>query len=66
LYVHISKYQHDKMGTKVTFGILVGVDKHTKGFRYFDPRKRKITVSVDITFDENAVCFYDCSQSKGD
>lgn len=52
-YLHIPKSSRDKLYPKASKTTLVGYDENTKGYRCFDPIKRKVLICRDVTFDES-------------
>ncbi|BBH04991.1 transposable element gene [Prunus dulcis] len=53
-YVHISTKVRQKLDAKSTKGIFVGYAICEKGYRVYDPATKKILLSRDVVFDENA------------
>ncbi|KAI5332050.1 hypothetical protein L3X38_022178 [Prunus dulcis] len=53
-YVHISTEVRQKLDAKSTKGIFVGYAICEKGYRVYDPATKKILLSRDVVFDENA------------
>ncbi|KAI5332732.1 hypothetical protein L3X38_022861 [Prunus dulcis] len=54
-YVHIPSEVRQKLDAKSTKGIFVGHAIYEKGYRVYDPATKKILLSRDVVFDENAV-----------
>ncbi|CAL2239153.1 unnamed protein product [Prunus armeniaca] len=53
-YVHISSEVRQKLDAKSTKGIFVGYATCEKGYRVYDPINKKLLLSRDVVFDENA------------
>ncbi|KAI5348811.1 hypothetical protein L3X38_001698 [Prunus dulcis] len=53
-YVHIPSEVRQKLDAKSTKGIFVGYAICEKGYRVYDPATKKILLSRDVVFDENA------------
>ena len=51
-YSHISKDERDKLASKARKGIFVGYGQETKGYRIYDPDRRKVFFSRDTEFNE--------------
>ena len=52
-YMHIPKDERSKFESKATKCLLLGYGKRTKGYRLFDPIRRKVLHSRDVTFNES-------------
>lgn len=52
-YMHIPKEKRNKLEPKSKKLILVGYEGNSDNYRLFDPDTKKITVSRDVTFNEN-------------
>ncbi|KAM1793542.1 hypothetical protein ACFX11_034116 [Malus domestica] len=53
-YVHISSELRQKLDAKSVKGIFVGYATCEKGYRVYDPLTKKLILSRDVVFDENA------------
>ncbi|KAI5322513.1 hypothetical protein L3X38_031585 [Prunus dulcis] len=53
-YVHIPSEVRQKLDAKSTKGIFVGYATCEKGYRVYDPVTKKLLLSRDVVFDENA------------
>ncbi|CAM6089013.1 unnamed protein product [Calypogeia fissa] len=53
-YVHIPKEMCHKLSAKSIRTTLVGYDETSKAYCCYDPIKRKILISCDVIFNENA------------
>ena len=53
-YVHISSELKQKLDAKSVKGIFVGYATCEKGYRVYDPLTKKLILSRDVVFDENA------------
>ena len=52
-YAHVPKDERGKFDSKSRKCILLGYGQHTKGYRLFDPIRRKVLYSRDVRFNEN-------------
>ena len=52
-FVHIPKDERHKLDSKSKKCILLGYGEETKGYRLYDPEKRKVFHSRDVKFNEN-------------
>ena len=53
VHAHVPKDERSKLDPKSRTAILVGYGSNVKGYRLYDPSKRKVFYSRDIIFDEN-------------
>ena len=60
-YMHIPAEQRSKLDHKSLRTVFVGYEINTKGYRLFDPVKRRIHVSRDVVFDES-IMWYKCDR----
>ena len=51
-FVHIPKDERKKLESKSRKCVLLGYGRATKGFRLYDPLKKKVFVSRDVIFNE--------------
>ncbi|CAL9024592.1 unnamed protein product [Prunus brigantina] len=51
-YVHVPAELRHKLKSKSVKGVFVGYATCEKGYRIFDPISKKLTLSRDVTFDE--------------
>lgn len=54
-WAHIPKQKRDKWDMKAKELVFVGYDEQVKGYRLIDMQTKKISISRDVTFDENTV-----------
>jgi hypothetical protein len=59
--MHIPAEQRTKLDYKSLRTVFVGYEINTKGYRLFDPMKRRIHVSRDVVFDES-IMWYKCDK----
>ena len=52
-YAHVPKDECGKLDSKASECILVGYGEETKGYRLYDPNKRRICFSRDVSFNES-------------
>jgi hypothetical protein len=52
-FVHIPKDERHKLDSKSKKCILLGYGEHTKGYRLYDPERRRVLYSRDVKFNEN-------------
>ena len=52
-YVHVPKDERGKLDNKAKKCILVGYGEETKGYRLYDPDKKRICFSRDVSFNES-------------
>ena len=52
-YAHVPKDERSKFNSKATKCILLGYGKKTKGYRLFDPIRRRVIHSCDVQFNES-------------
>uniref|UniRef100_A0A251VEZ8 Putative zinc finger, CCHC-type n=1 Tax=Helianthus annuus TaxID=4232 RepID=A0A251VEZ8_HELAN len=64
-YAHIPKQQWNKLDDKVEKMIFVGYSENSKGYKLYNPLNNKITISRDVTFDENKRWVMNSKQSDG-
>ena len=50
---HVSKDERGKLDSKAKKCVLLGYGDTTKGYRFYDPEKRRIIFSRDVVFYEN-------------
>jgi len=55
-YVHILKEKRKKLSPKAFERIMARYDENSKAYKIYDPRHRKIVISIDVKFDELS-CF---------
>ena len=60
-YVHIPKEKRQKLDAKSTRHIFLGYSGTQKGYRLYDPKSKKVTISRDVKFDESS--FGGCSKN---
>ncbi|KAM1050487.1 hypothetical protein TB2_031752 [Malus domestica] len=53
-YVHTPSELRQKLDAKSAKGIFVGHATYEKGYRVYDPLNKKLILSRDVVFDENA------------
>jgi transposase InsO family protein len=53
-YVHVPHEKRTKLDPRSTKCILLGISEETKGYRMYNPETRKLIVSRDVIFEENA------------
>ncbi len=51
-YVHIPKDEREKLDSKAKKCVFLGYGDTTKGFRLYDPEKRRVIFSRDVVFHE--------------
>src|ERR1044072_2549439 len=54
-YVHISSEDQSKLEPKSRRCIFIGYNKGVKGYKLWDPTKKKLVVSRDVIFDEQSM-----------
>ena len=52
-FAHVTKDERHKLDSKSKKCILLGYGEETKGYRLYDPEKRKVFYSRDVKFNEN-------------
>ena len=66
-FAHVPKDERGKLDSKARRCILVGYGEETKGYRLYDPQKKKICFSRDVSFNENECGFErEVTQAGGD
>jgi len=55
VYIHVPHEKRSKSDPSGQKGIFVGYSETSKGYRVYVPRHRKIDISREVTFDEEAV-----------
>ena len=66
-FSHIPKDERGKLDCKAKRCIFVGYGEETKGYRLYDPDKRRIYFSRDVSFNEDEYGIqHDLMQSEGD
>src|ERR1044072_5809073 len=55
VYVHISSEDRSKLDHKSSRCIFIGFNKGVKGYKLWDPVKKKVVVSRDVIFDEQSM-----------
>ena len=63
-HVHVPDHKRIKLDDKSKTHIFLGVSKESKAYKLFDPITKKITISRDVKFEENACWKWE--QSKGE
>lgn len=63
-HVHVPDQKRIKLDEKSKTHIFLGVRKESKAYKLFDPITKKITISKDVKFEENACWKWE--QSKGE
>ena len=53
-YAHIPDQKRSKLDDKSEKGIFLGYSTQSKGFRVYNLRTKKLMISCDVEFDENA------------
>lgn len=53
-YVHIPKEKRSKLDDKTHKGIFMGYSPQSKGYRVYSIEEKKLIISRDVEFDENA------------
>ncbi|GKD85403.1 retrovirus-related pol polyprotein from transposon TNT 1-94, partial [Tanacetum coccineum] len=51
-YVHVSSQKRSKLDDRSEKHVVVGYDKHSKGYKLYNPITRKVVVSRDVEFEE--------------
>ena len=51
--MHVPKDERHKLDSKSKKCILLGYGEHTKGYRLYDPERRRVLYSRDVKFNEN-------------
>lgn len=54
VYIHVSKDKRSKLDPSGKKGIFVGYNETSKGYKIYVPSFKKIEISRDATFDEDA------------
>src|ERR1044072_2585627 len=54
-YVHISSEDRSKLDPKSRRCIFIGYNNDVKGYKLWDPTKKKVVVSRDVIFDEQSM-----------
>jgi hypothetical protein len=54
IYIHVPKEKRTKMEPSGKKGVFVGYNENSKAYRIYVPGQRKIEVSKDVTFHEEA------------
>ena len=63
-FVHIPKEERKKLDSKSRKCFLLGYGSTTKGYRLYDPQKRKVFHSRDVIFNEQKYGFDDSSEPQ--
>ena len=63
-HVHVPDQKRTKLDDKSKAHIFLGVSKESKAYKLFDPITKKITISRNVKFEENACWKWE--QSKGE
>ena len=63
-FVHIPKDERKKLDSKSRKCILLGYGTTTKGYRLYDPLKKKVFYSRDVIFNEQRCGFVEPSQTQ--
>ncbi|KAL0457721.1 UNVERIFIED_CONTAM: Retrovirus-related Pol polyprotein from transposon TNT 1-94 [Sesamum latifolium] len=53
-YVHVQEQQRTKLDDRSKKMVFLGYDESSKGYKYFDPIAKKVVISRDIEFEEEA------------
>jgi len=53
-HVHVPYEKRTKLDSRSTKCVLLGVSEETKGYRMFNPLTKKLIISRDVIFEENA------------
>jgi hypothetical protein len=53
-HVHVPHEKRTKLDSRSTKCVLLGVSEETKGYRMFNPLTKKLIISRDVIFEENA------------
>ena len=58
-YAHVPKDERTKFESKTRKCVFLGYGTRTKGYRLYDPRRRKVFFSRDVVFDESRTWFFE-------
>ncbi|KAK4408868.1 putative mitochondrial protein [Sesamum angolense] len=58
-YVHIPTEKRHKLGEKTEKGIFLGYNTQSKGYRIYNLKTKKLIISRDVEFDEDAMWNWD-------
>ena len=54
-YSQVPKEKRAKLDEKVEVGVFMVYNNNVKGYRIYQPLKKKLIINRDVNFDENAV-----------
>jgi hypothetical protein len=55
VYVFINKQMHSNLDAKSTKLVFLGYNITTKGYRFLDPKTKKVKENADVIFDETSL-----------
>ena len=63
-FVHVPKDERKKLGSKCKKCILLGYGTTTKGYRLYDPLKKRVLFSRDVIFNDCKYVFEESTQQE--
>ena len=54
-YAHVPKQRKNKFDDRSKELMFIGYDSRTKGYKLYDPRNDKVTLSRDVEFNEDKI-----------
>ncbi|XP_059669452.1 uncharacterized protein LOC132314630 [Cornus florida] len=65
-FVHLHKYQRNKLTPQALRCVFLGYAAHKKGHRYYHPPTRRMFITIDVVFHEDSIYFSSAFELQGE